>query len=169
MRELSIAESIVSIADRHAGGRRVVKVEMKVGHLRQVVPSALEFAFRLVAQGTAVEGADLELEESPRRACAGAAGGGAPLAAFPFTCPGCGGMDLQVTQGEELLVDSLELERAVRRAEGEMEATAAQELGSPHLWISEGMSCGRDSVSVTAAGSPGSRTRTARSDPEFPR
>ena len=50
MHELSIAESIVRIADAHAAGRRVTKVEVKVGHLRQVVPSALEFAFELVAQ-----------------------------------------------------------------------------------------------------------------------
>ncbi|MBA2441443.1 MAG: hydrogenase maturation nickel metallochaperone HypA, partial [Rubrobacter sp.] len=41
MHELSIAESVVRIARNQADGRRVVKVQMKVGHLRQVVPSAL--------------------------------------------------------------------------------------------------------------------------------
>jgi hydrogenase nickel incorporation protein HypA/HybF len=118
MHELSIAESIVSIADRHAGGRKVVKVEVKVGHLRQVVPSALEFAFGLVAQGTPVEGADLELEEVPAAGLCRNCGREGTLAAFPFTCPGCGGMDLQVTQGEELLVDSLELEEPVTTSGG---------------------------------------------------
>jgi len=54
MHELAIAEAIVAIADRHARGRPVSRVEVAVGHLRQVVPSALEFAFGLVATGTAV-------------------------------------------------------------------------------------------------------------------
>ncbi|MDP8949085.1 MAG: hydrogenase maturation nickel metallochaperone HypA [Actinomycetota bacterium] len=40
MHELAIAESIVGISGRHANGRRVTKVYLKVGHLRQVVPSA---------------------------------------------------------------------------------------------------------------------------------
>ena len=61
MHELSIAESVVQIAGRHANGRRVTKVCLKVGHLRQVVPSALAFSFELVAQGTSVEGAELLL------------------------------------------------------------------------------------------------------------
>ena len=41
MHELSIAEAIVRIADTHAAGRRVMCVEVEIGHLRQVVPSAL--------------------------------------------------------------------------------------------------------------------------------
>jgi Zn finger protein HypA/HybF involved in hydrogenase expression len=41
----------------------VTKVHVKVGHLRQIVPSALDCSFGLVAEGTLVEGAELELEE----------------------------------------------------------------------------------------------------------
>ena len=41
MHELSIAQAIVAIVSRHARGRKVHRVELKVGHLRQVVPSAL--------------------------------------------------------------------------------------------------------------------------------
>ena len=52
MHELSIADAIVRIACAHAGGRRIESVEVKVGHLRQVVPDALAFAFTLVAEGT---------------------------------------------------------------------------------------------------------------------
>src|SRR5205085_607800 len=61
MHELSIAQSVVEIAERHAAGRRVQKVELQVGYLRQVVPSALTFSFELVAQGTLVEGAELDI------------------------------------------------------------------------------------------------------------
>jgi hydrogenase nickel incorporation protein HypA/HybF len=109
MHELSIAEAIVRIADRHANGRRVARVEVRVGHLRQVVPSALEFAFELVAQGTAVEGAELAMEEVPAAGRCRECGAESVQSVFPFSCSACGGFDLEVFQGEELLVESLEL------------------------------------------------------------
>jgi len=111
--ELSIAESVVAIASRHAAGRRVAKVELKVGHLRQVVPTALEFAFELVAQGTEVEGAELQIEVVPAAGACRACGGETKLADFPLRCGRCGGFDVEVTAGQELLVDSLELEEAL--------------------------------------------------------
>jgi hydrogenase nickel incorporation protein HypA/HybF len=113
MHELSIAESIVRIADRHAAGRPVYRVDVKVGHLRQVVPSALEFAFELVAQGTAVEGAELMMETVPAAGRCRECDVETELPDFPFHCPRCGGFDIEVTRGEELVVDSLELEEAL--------------------------------------------------------
>ena len=67
MHELSIADAIVRIACAHAGERRIESVEVKVGHLRQVVPDALAFAFSLVGRGTVAEGAELIMEVRPRR------------------------------------------------------------------------------------------------------
>ena len=113
MHELSLAESVVRIASAHAAGRRVARVELKVGHLRQVVPAALEFAFELVAQGTPVEGAELVQEEVPAAGRCRSCGRESELSGFPLACGGCGGLDLELLRGEELLVDALELEEAV--------------------------------------------------------
>jgi hydrogenase nickel incorporation protein HypA/HybF len=110
LHELAIAESVVQIADRHAAGRRVTKVYLKVGHLRQVVPSALAFSFELVAQGTPVEGAELALEEVPVTGKCRECGAESQLAGFPLQCGACGGFALQILKGEELYVESLELE-----------------------------------------------------------
>jgi hydrogenase nickel incorporation protein HypA/HybF len=110
LHELAIAESIVGIAGRHANGRRVTKVQLKVGHLRQVVPSALSFSFELVTQGTPVEGAELEMEEVPATGSCRGCGAESRLKEFPLQCGVCGGFDLQVLEGEELFVESLELE-----------------------------------------------------------
>ncbi len=110
MHELSIADALVGIASRHAAGRRVKVVEVKVGHLRQVVPSALEFAFELVAEGTPVAGARLELEEVPARGRCRDCGAERTMNGFPLVCGGCGSFDVEVIAGEELLVDALELE-----------------------------------------------------------
>lgn len=110
MHELSIAEAVVDVAVRHAGGRPVAAVELRVGHLRQVVPSALEFAFELVAQGTPLEGAELRMEAVPATGACRTCGVETPLPEFPLCCRHCGGFDVEVTSGEELLVDSLELQ-----------------------------------------------------------
>lgn len=110
MHELSIAESVVRIAVQQADGRRVGKVCMKVGHLRQVSPSALAFSFELVAEGTPVEGAELEVEEIPVTGRCRECGSESQLADFPLQCRACGDSSLQILCGEELLVESLELE-----------------------------------------------------------
>jgi hydrogenase nickel incorporation protein HypA/HybF len=110
--ELSIADAVVDIASRHARGRRVLRVELRVGHLRQVVPSALEFAFELVAVGTPVEGAELVMEVVPAVGRCPACGAESELRGFPLACPACGRPDVEVIKGEELLVDALELEEA---------------------------------------------------------
>jgi hydrogenase nickel incorporation protein HypA/HybF len=118
MHELSIAESVLAIASEHAAGRPVCRVEVKVGHLRQVVPSALELAFELVAHGTAADGAELAIEEVPAAGVCRACGARSVLAGFPLTCASCGGLDLEVVAGEELYVDSIELEEALTTTEG---------------------------------------------------
>ena len=110
MHELANAQAIVRIAGNHAGDRRVTKVEVKVGRLRQFVPTALDFSFGLVAEGTAVEGAELAIEEVPAAGRCRVCGAESELLAFPLRCAACGGMDLELLRGEELLVDALELE-----------------------------------------------------------
>ena len=118
MHELSIAEAVAEIALRHADGRPVEVVELKVGHLRQVVPSALEFAFELVAEGTLLERAELRMQEVPAEGVCRTCGAETPLPDFPLCCRRCGGFDVEVTRGEELLVDSLELQEELATSGG---------------------------------------------------
>ena len=66
--ELSLSSAIVNTVVKHADGRRVSVVNLRVGHLRQVVPDSLEFYFEFVARGTVCEGARLEQELVPRGA-----------------------------------------------------------------------------------------------------
>jgi hydrogenase nickel incorporation protein HypA/HybF len=120
MHELAIADSVVRIACAHAAGRKVRRVELKVGHLRQVVPSALEFSFGLVAEGTELEGAELAIEVVPAGGRCRACGSDGPLPQFPLQCRACGGFDVEVLRGEELLVDALEIEEEALIGNGGM-------------------------------------------------
>jgi hydrogenase nickel incorporation protein HypA/HybF len=108
--ELSIAEAIVRIAGEQAAGRRISKVGVRVGHLRQVVPSALAFGFELVSQGTPVEGAELELEDVPVVGRCRSCGVESSPEGFPLVCRACGSPELEILAGEELSVEYLELE-----------------------------------------------------------
>jgi hydrogenase nickel incorporation protein HypA/HybF len=62
IRELSLAQAIVDVATRHARGRTVTAIELRVGRERQVAPTGLGFAFSLLTDGTALDGAELEIE-----------------------------------------------------------------------------------------------------------
>jgi hydrogenase nickel incorporation protein HypA/HybF len=108
MHELAIAEAVLAIAARHAEGRRVTRIELTVGALRQVVPSALEFSFEIAAQGTAAEGAALAIETTPARGRCRACATESDQHAFPMTCPRCGGLAIEPCGGDELVVAALE-------------------------------------------------------------
>jgi hydrogenase nickel incorporation protein HypA/HybF len=110
MHELSIADAVVALACANANGARVAKVELKVGRLRQVVPSALEFAWEIVCEGTPAEGAELEVEHVAIRITCRTCGAEHELDDFPLACASCGSVDADVVAGDELLVESIELE-----------------------------------------------------------
>ena len=110
MHELSVSSAIVDTALRHAGGRRVLAVQVRVGALRQVVPESLDFYWGIVTRETACEHAALELELVGARlrceACATEWAADAPA----FRCPGCADAHVSVLCGDELEVESIEVE-----------------------------------------------------------
>ena len=112
MHELSISRAIVETASRHAGARRVVSVRVAIGALRQVLPGSLRFYFEVVSRGTACEGALLDTLLVPARMrCA--CGEEWELADVCFRCPRCGGAEVTVACGDELCVDSIEVEEEI--------------------------------------------------------
>ncbi len=65
MYELSIAQAILDVATRYANGRRVVKIEVRVGERRLLAHESLGFAFALLTPGTALDGSELEIASAP--------------------------------------------------------------------------------------------------------
>ena len=110
MHELAISSAVLESVLRHAEGRRVTSVKLRVGHLRQVVPDSLQFYFGLVARETVCAGARLEIEVVPARLrCENCETEWVAEAAL-FRCPSCGGADVRVAAGDELEVESIEVE-----------------------------------------------------------
>jgi hydrogenase nickel incorporation protein HypA/HybF len=110
MHELSVASAVVDTATRHAGGRRVTAVQLRVGHLRQVVPDSLAFYFDHVAAGTLCEGARLEQEVVPARLVCESCEHEWELGEAMFRCPRCDATRVRIVAGNELCVESIEVE-----------------------------------------------------------
>ena len=95
---------------KHADGRRVTVVELRVGKLRQVIPDTLEFYFEFVARGTVCEGARLELEVVEASLRCEACDREWEIEIPAFRCPTCGGAEVAVASGNEFEVESIEVE-----------------------------------------------------------
>jgi hydrogenase nickel incorporation protein HypA/HybF len=113
MHELSISGAIVNTVVKHAAGRPVSLVSLRVGALRQVVPDTLEFYFGFVSKGTVCEGARLEQELIPARLRCASCEREWETELPVFICPGCGsGGRVEVASGDEFEVESIEVEEA---------------------------------------------------------
>ncbi|MGI8413973.1 MAG: hydrogenase maturation nickel metallochaperone HypA [Solirubrobacteraceae bacterium] len=110
MHELSLSSAIIATAVKHADGRPVSVVNVRVGQLRQVVPDTLKFYFDFVARGTVCEGARLELEPVEARLRCTPCEHEWSIDIPAFRCPTCGGSDVVVASGNEFEVESIEIE-----------------------------------------------------------
>jgi hydrogenase nickel incorporation protein HypA/HybF len=108
--ELSLSSAIVNTVEKHAGGRRVALVSVRVGRLRQVVPDTLEFYFEFVSRGTVCEGAQLELEVVEAALRCESCEHGWELDVPAFRCPECGSGEVSIGSGQEFEVESIEIE-----------------------------------------------------------
>jgi hydrogenase nickel incorporation protein HypA/HybF len=106
--ELALAQSIVDMIAGHAGSRRVRRVTVEVGTLTCVMPDAKRFCFDLVAAGTVLDGARLDIPEVKAKARCRACGGTFFQDTLWAACP-CGEHDFERLTGEELRVKEYEL------------------------------------------------------------
>ena len=85
----------------------MLRVRVEVGQLAAVLPDALRFCFEACAKGTTLEGAELEILQTPGRAICNACGDTVALAS-PYGRCDCGGV-LRIVAGEELRVKDMEI------------------------------------------------------------
>ena len=113
MHELSLMggvfEVIESTLSQHTV-ERVTQVRLKIGKLTNAEPEALTFAFEAYSKGTVCEGAELLVEIIPVRGQCKHCGEEFLLQELLFFCPKCKHTGINVIQGEELLLESLEVE-----------------------------------------------------------
>ena len=108
MHEQGLAEAIVDAAVRRAAGRRVTALRVRIGG-HPVEIEAVTMGIRLAAAGTLAEDATVELIGEPMSVRCNDCGHVGPvddhLAAI--ACPRCGGVDIDVTGDEAVVLETI--------------------------------------------------------------
>jgi hydrogenase nickel incorporation protein HypA/HybF len=100
MHELGLCEDIVAAVERRADGRRVARARIRVGRLHHVHPEAFEQSFAVAAVA--------ELVLVPVRAHCGSCGADTEAGELITSCAACGSVDIELTGGDELILEYLE-------------------------------------------------------------
>jgi hydrogenase nickel incorporation protein HypA/HybF len=113
MHEISIAESIVQIAEskaREQNARSVQIIKLRLGTFTTIVAESLEFAFEIARQGTLSRDARLEIEIVPMVVrCVVCEASTQPLGGVCLICEHCG-FPLEIVSGEELQIEYIEVD-----------------------------------------------------------
>ena len=112
MHELSIAMSIIDVAQEEAAQRRVkvTAVHIKVGALSGVVADALLGSYEMASNDTPLAGSKLIIEEVPAMILCQKCGAAKPVSSIQwFCCADCGSPGHEIVQGKELQVTALEV------------------------------------------------------------
>ncbi len=115
MHELAVAQALVEqveavISQHGAASARLIRV--RIGPLAGVVPELLASAFPLAAASTRMADAELDLVAAPVRVHCQTCGAETDAAMNRLLCGACGDWHTQVISGDELLLESVELESA---------------------------------------------------------
>ena len=109
MHELSICSSIVGIVKKHAGGREVRTVHVRIGAMRQIVPDTLVYCWSMVTESSELEGTELQIERIAAKIRCTGCGREQVLDQLAMACEDCPGCRVDLVAGDEFLITSLEL------------------------------------------------------------
>jgi hydrogenase nickel incorporation protein HypA/HybF len=112
MHELSICQGLMTKVEQVAlenGAALVNTIFLSVGPLSGVEPPLLKRAFEITRLGTIAESAELDIQTGPVIVECSKCGASSEVRLYHLVCGSCGNWRVRVTQGEELLLLSLEL------------------------------------------------------------
>ena len=110
MHELGITRNLVAIVSERAAGKRVRRVWLEIGARSAIMPDAVRFCFDVVAQGTVLEGAALDiLQIAPGLQCEDC-GEYASSPEQAIDCGTCGSSKVRRRTGDELNIKAMEVE-----------------------------------------------------------
>jgi len=114
MHEMSIVQTLLEQIELevrcsgHAG--RVLAVHLVVGRLSGVHVDSLRFAFELLGPGTIAEGAELAVDQPRAELVCRDCHAVHPTDELTALCPDCGSSRVTIQGGQQLLLQSIELE-----------------------------------------------------------
>jgi|ERR1700683_744947 hydrogenase nickel incorporation protein HypA/HybF len=108
MHELAITEGVVAAVTERLPEARITSVRLEIGALSGVVADSVRFCFDLVTEGTNLEGASLDIIESPASCQCRTCGQEFEPPDLIALCA-CGSADVAVLSGSELRIISVQV------------------------------------------------------------
>jgi hydrogenase nickel incorporation protein HypA/HybF len=111
MHEIRIAEDlsvIVLDAARKENLSKVTKVNISFGQMVQIVPDIFEFAFKETVRNSIAQDAETDIEIIPVKMKCKNCGSDFQVKENLFACNECNSTDLEIIQGKELFIKSIE-------------------------------------------------------------
>ncbi|GAA2804669.1 hydrogenase maturation nickel metallochaperone HypA [Saccharopolyspora taberi] len=108
MHELGITQSIVDAVLDAVDDPVIRCVHLEIGRLSGVVPDAVRFCFDLVADGTRLSGARLDIAEPAGRGECRSCGARIDMDELIARCR-CGSVDIAISEGGQLRVKAVEV------------------------------------------------------------
>ena len=112
MHEMAIAEAIRDTVRARATDGRVERVDVRIGHLRQVVPDSLAFAWEVLTQDSDLAGSALVIDYVPATVACNACAAVTELDLPILQCGACESFDVALRTGEEFELASFDVARA---------------------------------------------------------
>lgn len=110
MHEFSRTQRLLDHALRNAGSRRIVRVDLLIGPFSEGREESIHFYWRDLAKGSRGEGAELHFEHLPVEVKCLNCTGAVYLDEETTMCEFCYRERLQLSSGEDVRLESLELE-----------------------------------------------------------
>jgi len=113
MHELPFVESILKITLKHAekaGAKRVLALDLVIGQMSSIVDDSVQFYWDLLSKETVAEGAQLRFNRIPALYHCWDCGNEYPLDGEHLECPRCGSVRVQLIQGDEFRLESIDVE-----------------------------------------------------------
>lgn len=112
MHELAVCQGLMEQVERIAasrGANRVTLIKIKAGPLSGIEPALLQQAFTIARAGTVAASANLEIETEAIEVRCRICGCQNEAASNRLLCDACGGWQVDVIRGQDLMLMSLEL------------------------------------------------------------
>ena len=110
MHELSVTQSVLDIALKNAGTRKIKQINLVIGQFSSIVDDSVQFYWDILSRDTSAEGSLLHFERIPGEMTCQNCGYVFRPTDETFDCPSCSSPFVKITKGEEFQVDSIDVE-----------------------------------------------------------
>jgi len=116
MHELAVTESLLETASDFAiknNAQRVISLNIVIGDLSSIVGDSVQVYWDIISENTICENSTLVINKLPAKFICQSCGKEFEINGELLPCPACGRMDLRTIQGDEFLLESIDIEKGL--------------------------------------------------------